>query len=103
MREIRVSANTEGRSLGEAIADIKQRAAGLALPAGYSIDYTGETEDMVESFGYVMQPLAIMFSLPLSLVVPVVYTYLDDLGALFVRWWSRKTPAHAGQTTTASR
>jgi HAE1 family hydrophobic/amphiphilic exporter-1 len=31
------------------------------------------------------------------LVVPVVYTYLDDLGALFVRWWSRRTPAHARQ------
>ena len=29
------------------------------------------------------------------LVVPVVYTYLDDLGALFVRWWTRKTPEHA--------
>jgi len=32
-------------------------------------------------------------------VVPVVYTYLDDLGALFVRWWSRKTPAHAGSSS----
>jgi HAE1 family hydrophobic/amphiphilic exporter-1 len=29
------------------------------------------------------------------LVVPVVCTYLDDLGALFVRWWSRKTPVRA--------
>jgi HAE1 family hydrophobic/amphiphilic exporter-1 len=29
------------------------------------------------------------------IVVPVVYTYLDDLGALFVRWWRRGTPAHA--------
>jgi HAE1 family hydrophobic/amphiphilic exporter-1 len=29
------------------------------------------------------------------LVVPVVYTYLDDLGAGFARWWHRRTPAHA--------
>jgi HAE1 family hydrophobic/amphiphilic exporter-1 len=29
------------------------------------------------------------------LVVPVVYTYLDDLGALFVRWWTRRVPEHA--------
>ena len=28
------------------------------------------------------------------IVVPVVYTYLDDLGAGFERWWSRKTPDH---------
>ena len=27
------------------------------------------------------------------LVVPVVYTYLDDIGAGFARWWHRKTPA----------
>jgi hydrophobic/amphiphilic exporter-1 (mainly G- bacteria), HAE1 family len=90
MREIRVSANTEGRSLGEVIAGIKRGAADLALPAGFRIDYTGESEDMMESFGYVgqslvlavvliyailasqfrsfLQPLAIMLSLPLSLV-----------------------------------
>jgi hypothetical protein len=29
----------------------------------------------------------------------VVYTYLDDLGALFVRWWTRKTPAHAADSS----
>ncbi len=28
-------------------------------------------------------------------VVPVVYTFLDDLGRLFARWWHRGTPAHA--------
>lgn len=89
MREIRVSANTQGRSLGEVIADIKRGAVQLNLPAGFRIDYTGESEDMVESFGYVaqslvlaviliyailasqfrsfLQPLAIMLSLPLSL------------------------------------
>jgi hypothetical protein len=29
----------------------------------------------------------------------VVYTYLDDLGALFVRWWSRKTPVRADSSS----
>jgi HAE1 family hydrophobic/amphiphilic exporter-1 len=29
------------------------------------------------------------------IVVPVVYTYLDDLGAAFARWWGRDVPAHA--------
>ena len=90
MREIRVSANTQGRTLGEVIAEIKQRASGMSLPPGFRIDYTGESEDMMESFEYVgqslilaviliyailasqfrsfLQPLAIMLSLPLSLV-----------------------------------
>jgi HAE1 family hydrophobic/amphiphilic exporter-1 len=90
MREIRISASTEGRSLGEVIGDIKTNAATLGLPPGYRIDYTGESEDMVESFGYAMQslilaiiliyailasqfrsflqPFAIMLSLPLALL-----------------------------------
>ena len=98
MREIRITANTEGRSLGEVINDIKARAASLALPAGYRIDYTGESEDMMESFGYVgqslmlaviliyailasqfrsfLQPLAIMLSLPLSLIGVAAMLYL---------------------------
>jgi HAE1 family hydrophobic/amphiphilic exporter-1 len=98
MREIRVSASTEGRSLGEVIADIKSRAATLKVPTGYRIDYTGESEDMMESFGYAsqslllaviliyavlasqfrsfLQPFAIMLSLPLSLVGVAGMLYL---------------------------
>jgi hydrophobic/amphiphilic exporter-1 (mainly G- bacteria), HAE1 family len=34
------------------------------------------------------------------LVVPVVYTYLDDLGQAFARWWHRHTPAHAKNVIT---
>jgi HAE1 family hydrophobic/amphiphilic exporter-1 len=98
LREIRISANTEGRSLGEVINDIKARAEALEIPAGVSVDYTGESEDMVESFGYVfqslalavvliyailasqfrsfLQPLAIMLSLPLSLIGVAGMLYL---------------------------
>jgi len=226
LREIRISANTQGRSLGDVTNDIKARVNGMNLLSGMSVSYTGEAEDMMESFGYVfqslvlaviliyailasqfrsfMQPFAIMLSLPLSLigvagmlylvkdtlnimsmiglillmglvtknailmvdfanvqrragmnrtealiaaarvrlrpilmttlamifgmlplafeigsgaefrapmaravigglitstlltlvVVPVVYTYLDDLGRWFVRWWTRKIPEH---------
>ena len=98
MREIRISAATQGRSLGEVIADIKARVAQLELPGGYRIDFTGESERMAESFGYVgqslilavvliyailasqfrsfLQPLAIMLSLPLSLVGVAGMLYL---------------------------
>jgi hydrophobic/amphiphilic exporter-1 (mainly G- bacteria), HAE1 family len=97
LREIRISASTEGRSLGEVVTDIKARAATLGMPPGYSVSYTGESEDMVESFGYAMQslllaviliyailasqfrsflqPFAIMLSLPLSLVGVAVMLY----------------------------
>jgi len=90
MREVRLSANTSGRSLGQVITDFKSAAAKLELPPGYSIVYSGQTEDMAESFYYIYRalvlavvfiyailasqfrsffhPLAIMLSLPLSLI-----------------------------------
>ncbi|MGE5646339.1 MAG: efflux RND transporter permease subunit [Acidobacteriota bacterium] len=98
MREVRISANTQGRSLGEVVADVKDRIAKLDVPAGYNVGFTGEYEEMMESFGYVaqslvlavvliyailasqfrsfLQPLAIMLSLPLSLVGVAGMLYL---------------------------
>jgi HAE1 family hydrophobic/amphiphilic exporter-1 len=29
------------------------------------------------------------------IVVPVVYTYLDDIAERVARWWTRKTPVYA--------
>jgi HAE1 family hydrophobic/amphiphilic exporter-1 len=86
-----VSASTEhGYSIGEASGEIRDRLAAVDLPAGYSVQLGGETEELEETFGYVLeslllaiiliflilasqfeslfQPLAIMLSLPLSLV-----------------------------------
>jgi HAE1 family hydrophobic/amphiphilic exporter-1 len=106
MREIRITANTQGRSLGEVINDIKLGATGLNLPPGYGIVYTGQAEEMNESFGYVfqslilaivliyailasqfrsfMQPFAIMLSLPLSLVgvAGMLYLVKDTLNMM---------------------
>ncbi len=98
MREIRLTANTEGRSLGEVVADLEPRLASVAAPPGYSFRFTGEWEQLVESFGYVgqslilaviliyailasqfrsfLQPLAIMLSLPLSLLGVAAMLYL---------------------------
>jgi len=86
-----VSANTEPwLSISEASSLIQQELAKMDLPPGYSVHLGGETEQLVETFGYVVealllaviliylilasqfesftQPLAIMLSLPLSLV-----------------------------------
>jgi HAE1 family hydrophobic/amphiphilic exporter-1 len=106
MREVRISANTQGRSLGEVINDIKQQVPSLNLPPGFNLLYTGEAENMVESFGYVaqslilaivliyailasqfrsfMQPFAIMLSLPLSLVgvAGMLYLVKDTLNMM---------------------
>ncbi|MGE3842807.1 MAG: efflux RND transporter permease subunit, partial [Vicinamibacterales bacterium] len=89
-RVISVQANTQGRSLTEVTGDITARLANLSLPPGYVITQGGETEDqqevftqilfalaiavllmyfvLVVQFGSFLDPLAIMLSLPLSLI-----------------------------------
>jgi len=90
VREVRISANTVGRPLGDVIRDIRAHGERIPLPPGFSIQYTGQTEDMRETFGYIydamilavvfiylilasqfgsfVHPFAIMLSLPLSLI-----------------------------------
>src|SRR6185295_20333525 len=89
-REVRVSANPDGRSLGEITGDIEAAAARLSLPPGYDIVHGGDAEELKDMFANMFQalflavvfiylilasqfgsfthPLAIMLSLPLSLV-----------------------------------
>ncbi len=106
IREVRVSANTAGRPLGNVIQDIRDRGEQLSLPTAYEIVYTGQAEDMRESFEYVNQalllavifiyvilasqfgsfthPLSIMLSLPLSLigVVAMLWAAGDTLNMM---------------------
>ena len=89
-REVALNANTQGRSMGEVSADIRKVLEGLNLPPGYRYQFGGSTKNMAESFGYALsalamavifiymilasqfrsflQPLALMTSLPLTLI-----------------------------------
>jgi HAE1 family hydrophobic/amphiphilic exporter-1 len=89
-RTIGVSANVQGRSSGEVTADALKLAKSINFPAGYGIELDGASKDQKEVFTemgialvsgialmyfiLVMQfssftaPLAVMFSLPLSLI-----------------------------------
>lgn len=90
VREVRIFANAAGRPLGNVEQDIKEKVESFQFPPGYSVSFTGESEDMAESFDYIYDalilavvfiylilasqfgsfthPLAIMLSLPLSLI-----------------------------------
>jgi HAE1 family hydrophobic/amphiphilic exporter-1 len=90
VREVRVSANPDGRSLGEISADVEAAVARLELSPGYDILMGGDAEELKDmnanmrqalflavvfiylilasQFGSFTQPFAIMLSLPLSLV-----------------------------------
>jgi HAE1 family hydrophobic/amphiphilic exporter-1 len=89
-RVISVQANTEGRPLSDVVADIQARIDAIPLSAGYSITQGGQTAEqqevftrivlslavgvllmyfvLVVQFGSFLDPLAIMISLPLSLI-----------------------------------
>ncbi|MBK7614005.1 MAG: efflux RND transporter permease subunit [Vitreoscilla sp.] len=89
-REVEITASTSGRALGEISADIRKVLAETPLPPGYSYRFGGSTKDMQESFVYAisalamgvifiymilasqfrsfLQPLALMSSLPLTLI-----------------------------------
>jgi hydrophobic/amphiphilic exporter-1 (mainly G- bacteria), HAE1 family len=96
-REINIDANALGRSPGDVSADIRRVLDGIAWPPGYRYSFGGSTRNMTESFNYAVgalslavifiymilasqfksfiQPIALMSSLPLTLV-GVVLTLL---------------------------
>jgi len=89
-RTIGVSANVQGRSSGEVTADALKIAKNINFPEGYGIELDGASKDqkevfaemgialisgiglmyfiLVMQFGSFTAPLAVMFSLPLSLI-----------------------------------
>ncbi|HEU4844878.1 MAG TPA: efflux RND transporter permease subunit [Burkholderiaceae bacterium] len=89
-RRVAIYAAVEGRPGGDVDSDIKQAMAQIALPAGVRFDVAGSAQDMEETmsgaamalgiavifiylvlasqFGSFLQPVAIMMSLPLSLI-----------------------------------
>jgi len=89
-REVEITANTAGRSLGEVSTDIRKLLEETPLPTGYGYRFGGSTKDMQESFSYAvsalamavifiymilasqfrsyLQPVALMASLPLTLI-----------------------------------
>ncbi|NDY89979.1 efflux RND transporter permease subunit [Ideonella livida] len=90
MREVELTANTAGRPLGQVSADIRAVLAAQPLPEGYRYRFGGSSKDMAESFSYAaqalvlgivfiymilasqfrsyLQPVALMSSLPLTLI-----------------------------------
>ena len=75
-REIRIDANTSGRSLGEVLGGILKQTAGLPLEPGYSVDVTGSGQTQSESFVNIL----------ISLGLAIVFVYIV-LAAQFESFW----------------
>jgi HAE1 family hydrophobic/amphiphilic exporter-1 len=65
-RVVNVTANLSGRDLGSVMEDIRAKLAGIDLPQGYSIEYGGQYEEMMDAFG----------NLGLALLLAVALVYL---------------------------
>ena len=90
MREVAVNCNVYNRSAGEVSGDIRKVLDTINFPPGYGYQFSGSTKNMAESFGYAvsalamaiifiymilasqfksfLQPMALMTSLPLTLI-----------------------------------
>ena len=89
-REVAINGNVYNRSAGEVSGDIRTALDAMAFPPGYRYQFGGSTKNMAESFGYAisalvmavlfiymilasqfksfLQPMALMTSLPLTLI-----------------------------------
>ena len=89
-REVAINGNVYNRSAGEVSNDIRAVLDGVSFPPGYRYQFSGSTKNMAESFGYAvsalvmailfiymilasqfksfLQPMALMTSLPLTLI-----------------------------------
>jgi hydrophobic/amphiphilic exporter-1 (mainly G- bacteria), HAE1 family len=81
-RVVSVQANTERRSLTEVMTDIQARIAGIAIPAGYQLSFGGETADQQEVFGRILTSLAIAVMLMYLVLVVQFGSFLDPLAIL---------------------
>jgi multidrug efflux pump subunit AcrB len=89
-RRVGIYANVEGRPAGDVGTEVQELVKKIELPPGYRFDVSGQTQQMQETFGAAvaalciavifiylilasqfgsfLQPIAIMMSLPLSLI-----------------------------------
>lgn len=101
-RTVTVSADIETGSLGqEVLDDVRETMAGFTLPAGYTVEYTGENEDteeteaflsrafvaavllitlvLVAQFNSILQPFIIVSSVVLSLAGVFLGLFVFDM------------------------
>jgi HAE1 family hydrophobic/amphiphilic exporter-1 len=81
-RVVTVQANTQGRSLGEVMADINTRIGALQLPPGVTLTQGGEVESQQEVFGRIFAALGIAVLLMYLILVMQFGSFLDPLAIL---------------------
>jgi HAE1 family hydrophobic/amphiphilic exporter-1 len=81
-RVVSVQMNTQGRSVSEVIADVEARIATLDLPPGVRVTQGGEVESQNEVFGRIMAALGIAVMLMYLILVVQFGSFLDPMAIL---------------------
>ncbi|MBN1269346.1 MAG: efflux RND transporter permease subunit [Kiritimatiellae bacterium] len=93
-RLISITGNNQGRGVDEILADVRPRIERIHLPRGYSIQYTGDTEEMNEAFEFLSRAFLIAVGLILvilviefnSAILPLIIVFTVLLSSIGVMW-----------------
>jgi HAE1 family hydrophobic/amphiphilic exporter-1 len=80
-RVITVGANIEG-SIGNVSRDVQRRLADLRMPEGYELTFGGQTADQAEVFGSIFTALGVAIMLMYLILVIQFGSFLDPLAIL---------------------
>ncbi len=83
-REVKISGEFVGRDLNSVSTDIQARLNALTLPDGYSIEFGGQSKEMMESFG----SLGLAIILSIALVYMVMASQFESLFTPFIIMFS---------------
>ncbi|MEW6066224.1 MAG: efflux RND transporter permease subunit [Bacillota bacterium] len=98
-RSVTVTANVRSRPLGDFMADVKKEISKLDLPAGFTVNYTGQARSMNESFTELRSALLLSVILVYMVLVMLYESFTTPLirmlslplgivGALVALVWS---------------
>ena len=91
---VTISGNNQDRGVDKILADVRPRIAALPLPQGYSVEYTGDTEEMRESGIFLMKAFGVAAGLILvilvvqfnSVLLPLIIFFSVILSMVGVMW-----------------
>ena len=101
-RVVTITSELAGRPLGDVANDVRRGLRGLAVPAGYSVDFGGQTQAQNETFTQIAEALLLSFLLMYMLMVALYESLLSPfivmlslplavVGAIVALWLSGNT------------
>lgn len=83
-REVEITADISGRASGSVNTEVQEKLAKMSLPQGYTIDFSGERQNMNESFSALFMALA----MAIILVFMVMAAQFESLFQPFIIMFS---------------